>query len=128
MDPLPRTGTLVRICDDDYHLTSELDDAELRRVAAYVDQKMRQNAGRSGRANKTHLAVLAAMDIATELLRSQQEKGQMIQKACESIDLLRHLVEERSSLLSLTSDWTQRQPHLATPKKRQPLLQQLKRF
>lgn len=127
METIPETGTLVRICGDEYRLTSELDADHLRRVAAYVDQKMRETAGRSGRSNKTHLAVLAAMDIALELFKSQQEKGQMIQKACESIDLLRHLVEERSALLSLTSDWTQRQSELA-PKKRQPLLQQIKRF
>lgn len=127
METLPETSTLVRICGDEYHLTSELDTSALRRVAAYVDQKMRETAGRSGRSNKTELAVLAAMDIATELLKSQQAKGQMIQKACESIDLLRHLVEERRSLLSLTSEWTQRQPELA-PKKRQLLLPQVKRF
>jgi cell division protein ZapA len=127
METTPETGTLVQICGDEYRMTSELDAGDLQRVAAYVDQKMRQTASRSGRSNKTHLAVLAAMDIALELFRSQQEKGQMIQKACESIDLLRHLVEERSSLLSLTSDWTQSQPGLA-PKKRQLLLQQTKRF
>jgi len=85
-------------------MASELDAGDLRRIAAYVDQKMRENARRSGSSNKTKLAVLAAMDIALELFRSQQEKGQMIQKTCESIDLLRHLVEERSALLPLTSD------------------------
>ncbi len=128
METTPETGTLVRICGDEYRMSSDLDADALRRVAAYVDQKMCESASRSGNANKTKLAVLAAMEIALELFRSQQEKGQMIQKACESIDLLRHLVEERSSLLSLTSDWTQRQSHLAAPKKQQPLLQQLKRF
>lgn len=127
MEPTPETGTLVRICGDEYRMTSQLDAGELRRVAAYVDQKMRETASRSGPANKTDLAVLAAMDIAIELFKSQQEKGQMIQKACESVDLLRHLIEERSALLSLTSDWTQSQPGLAL-KKRQLLLQQAKRF
>ncbi|MCC7264813.1 MAG: cell division protein ZapA [Candidatus Latescibacteria bacterium] len=127
METIPETGTLMRICGDEYRMTSELDTADLRRVAAYVDLKMRETASRSGNSNKTQLAVLAAMDIATELLKSQQEKGLMLQKACESIDLLRHLVEERSSLLSLTSDWSQNQPEL-TPKKRLPLLQQIKRF
>ncbi|MBM3276875.1 MAG: cell division protein ZapA [Candidatus Handelsmanbacteria bacterium] len=95
---------MVRICGDEYRMASELDAGDLRRIAAYVDQKMRENARRSGSSNKTKLAVLAAMDIALELFRSQQEKGQMIQKTCESIDLLRHLVEERSALLPLTSD------------------------
>ncbi len=127
METTPETGTLVRICGDEYRMTSDLDADALRRVAAYVDQKMSENAGRSGSINKTNLAVLAAMEIALELFRSQREKGQMIQKACESIDLLRHLVEERSNLLSLTSEWTQRQTGLA-PKKRQLLLQQTKRF
>lgn len=127
MEPMLETGTLVRICGDEYRMTSDLEAADLRRVAAYVDQKMRETADRSGSANKTQLAVLAAMDIATELLKSQQEKGLMLRKACESIDLLRHLVEERGSLLSLTSDWTQNQPG-PVPGKRLPLLQQSKRF
>lgn len=127
METIPETGTLVRICGDEYRMTSDLSAADLRRVAVYVDQKMRETADRAGYANKTHLAVLAAMEIASELFRSQREKGQMIEKACENIDLLRHLVEERSALVSLTSDWTQRQASLV-PKKRQPLLQQLKRF
>lgn len=120
-------GTLVRIGGDEYRMASDLDADQLRRVAAYVDQKLRESASRTGRSNKTELAVLAAMEIALELFRSQQEKGEMIQKACESIDLLRHLVEERSALVSLTSDWTERQAGLAA-RKRQPLLQQLKRF
>lgn len=127
METIPEKGTIVRICGDEYRMASELDADALRRVAAYVDQKMRETAGRSGQSNKTHLAVLAAMDIALELFRSQQEKGHLIQKACESIDLLRHLVEERSTLLSLTSDMAQRQPVLV-PKKRQVLLPQVKRF
>lgn len=121
------TSTLVRIGGDEYRMASDLDADQLRRVAAYVDQKLRESASRTGRSNKTELAVLAAMEIALELFRSQQEKGEMIQKACESIDLLRHLVEERSALVSLTSDWTERQAGLAA-RKRQPLLQQLKRF
>jgi cell division protein ZapA len=120
MNTAIETGTLVQICGDDYRMTSELEAEDLRRVAAYVDQKMREAAANSGQSNKTRLAVLAAMEIALELFRSQQEKGRLIQKACENIDLLRHLVEERSALLSLTSDWAEQHSALAA-KKRPPL-------
>lgn len=127
MNTTLETGTLVRICGDDYRMTSGLEAEDLRRIAAYVDQKMREAATHSGQSNKTRLAVLAAMEIALELFRSQQEKGQLIQKACENIDLLRHLVEERSVLLSLTSDWAEQHSGLAA-KKRPPLTVPGKRF
>ena len=114
-------GIPVRIFGDEYRIASELNAEDLRRIAAYVDKKMEEAAAHSGRHNKTHLAVLAAMEIAVELFRSQQEKGQLIQKACENIDLLRHLVEDRSALVSLTSEWTDRQSRLALVKRCPPL-------
>ena len=113
-------GTPVRIFGDEYRIASELNAEDLRRIAAYVDQKM-ADAARAGRHHKTQLAVLAAMEIAVELFRTQREKGMLIQKACENIDLLRHLVEDRSALLSLTSEWSDRQARLALEKRPLPL-------
>jgi hypothetical protein len=77
-------------------------------VARLVDTKMREVAARSGRIPKTSVAVLAAMEIAAEYLRAQREEEDLIQRACDNLDRLNRLVEQRSTLVPLTSDWIER--------------------
>lgn len=101
-------GAVVGIFGDEYRIATEADTAEVQRVARLVDAKMREVAARSGRIPKTSVAVLAAMEIAAEYLRAQREEENQIQRACDNLDRLNRLVEQRSTLVPLTSDWIER--------------------
>lgn len=100
-------GAVVGIFGDEYRIASE-DTAQVQRVARLVDTKMREVAARSGRIPKTSVAVLAAMEIAAEYLRAQREEEDQIQRACDNLDRLNRLVEQRSTLVPLTTDWIER--------------------
>ncbi len=72
----PGTNVKVEIFDLPYNLRGS--DAEhVRRLAAYVDAKMRAVAQHTSTVNSLRVAVLAALNIADELfaLRSGQGKG-----------------------------------------------------
>ena len=101
-------GTIVQIFGEDYRIFGEGDIAEIQRVARHVDKKMREVAEQSGQISSTSLAVLAAMETTAELFQARQEKEQLIQKACTSIDRLKELVDQRSTLVPLTSKWLER--------------------
>jgi cell division protein ZapA len=96
---------LVEIFGEEYQIASEAASVDIQQVAAYVDRKMQEVAGRSGSGQKSSLAVLAAMEITAELLRVRQENEQLLKKAYDSIDRLSELIDQRSTLLPLTSDW-----------------------
>ena len=98
-------GAIVQIYGDEYRISGEADVAEIEQVARYVDQKMRAIAEQSGRLPKSSLAVLVAMEIAAELFQAQGEKEELIQRAYDNIDRLNRLVEQRSTLVSITSEW-----------------------
>ena len=101
-------GAVVQIYGDEYRISGEADVAEIQRLARYVDQKMREIAGQSGRLPKASLAVLVAMEIAAELFREHGEKEELIQRAYDNIDRLNKLVEQRSTLVPITSEWMER--------------------
>ena len=100
-----KRSVLVEIFGAEYQIASEADHIDIQQVAAYVDQKMKEVASHSGSGKKTSLAVLAAMEITAELMRVRQENEQLLQKAHESIKRLNQLIDQRSTLLSITSDW-----------------------
>lgn len=93
----------VRIFGEEFRIASD-NDVDIRKVAGYVDRRMAEVAARSGGRQRAQLAVLAAMEIAAELLRARWESEVMFKKACDNVDRLRTLVDERS-LLPLTSEW-----------------------
>ena len=90
-------GVLVQIGGSEYKIGGEPD--EVRTVAAYVDRKIQEVLKeQKGRPSKEQAAVLAAMEIAAELMRVVGERNAVTQKAHENIDRLSRLVEERSQL------------------------------
>ena len=95
-------GVLVQIFGDEYHIASDGDDvADIQRVASYVDQKMRELAGKQGGSvAKGRLAVWTAMEIAAELFSTAQERNMLTAKAHENLDRLTKLVEERADISS----------------------------
>lgn len=95
-------GVLVQIFGDEYQIASDGDDvADIQRVASYVDQKMRELAGKQGGSvSKSRLAVWTAMEIAAELFSTAQERNMLTAKAHENLHRLTKLVEERADISS----------------------------
>ena len=73
-------------------------------MAEYVDRKMRELQARQGSLPRGKVAVLAAMDIAAELLNVLQERQLIAEKAHERIDQLSRLIDERASLSASQSE------------------------
>ena len=65
MDKSP-DGIRVEIYDQEYHMRGELDPEYIRRLAQYLDGKMRAIAERSHTVDSLRVAVLAALNIADE--------------------------------------------------------------
>ncbi|MFO7245254.1 MAG: cell division protein ZapA [Thermaerobacter sp.] len=64
----------VRIFGETYVIRSaQADEEHIRRVAEAVDARMRELAGRYPGLNVTRLAVLAALNLADELLRLREQ-------------------------------------------------------
>lgn len=61
----------VEIFGQKYSLRSEEDAAHVRRVAAFVDGKMREVASGAPSASTLQVAVLAALDVASEYLLTE---------------------------------------------------------
>jgi len=59
-------GVKVEIYDQEYHMRGELDAEYIRRLAEYLDSKMRSIAQRTHTVDSLRVAVLAALNIADE--------------------------------------------------------------
>jgi cell division protein ZapA len=57
-----------------YHVRGEDDPSHLQQLAALVDHKMREVAGRSSSVDRAKVAILAALNIADELTRLEAER------------------------------------------------------
>ena len=104
MDKNQQQTESVRIFGKNFKIASD-EEVDVRQIAAYVDKRMSEVAQRSGTRQRTQLAVLAAMEIAAELLQAQQESEHLLKKACDNVDRLRALAEERTTLVPLTLEW-----------------------
>jgi len=92
-------GVLVQIMDEEYCIATQRDVGEVQRIAAYVDRRMREIAAqRVRRVPRTTLAVLAAMEIASELLGSLAEQERLAATARENLDRLQRLVDARAAI------------------------------
>lgn len=67
---------VVNICGDDYTLVAEESPSYMQRVGSYVDGKMREimDTAKVGRVNA---AVLTSVNIADELIKSQETAEQL---------------------------------------------------
>jgi cell division protein ZapA len=100
-----QSETSVHIFDETYRIASHLDADMTRQVADFVDTKMREIEARASHLSKSRIAVLAAMEMAADLLQIRQEREEMLRQTHDQIKKLSELVEQCSSLLPLTSDW-----------------------
>ena len=106
----PQTsGVIVQILDTEYRIATQREYAEIQRIAAYVDQKMREiSALHPGRVPTTTLAVLAAMEIAEELLGARNEQSQLARAAQDNLERLNRLVDVRAGIPASLLDRTAR--------------------
>ena len=100
-------GILVQIFGDEYQISSQNDPANVQRIAGYVDEKMRTIAKQhTGRVPKATLAVLAAMEITSELFGAMSEQSRLTEKAQENLERLTRLVDERADMFSSLGERT----------------------
>ncbi len=68
-------GVKVQIYGQSYTLVTDLDEAYVQQLAAYVDAKMQAITGMTSTVDTQKAAVLAALAIADELHSSRKEKS-----------------------------------------------------
>ena len=98
----------VRILDEEYRIASDLGVENTKTVVDCVDAKMREIAARTPRLPRAKVAVLAAMELAAEVVQVRKEREELLQQAYENITKLNELVDQRTTLLPLTSDWMEK--------------------
>ena len=83
----------VQIFGQPYSIRGELEQAYVEKLAAYVDQKMRDIADAGSTVDTQKVAVLGALAIADELHNAQMEKGEHEELLREQADRCLTLVE-----------------------------------
>ncbi len=88
----------VHIYNQTYQLVnSEDQDPEyIRLAAAYLDEKMQQTAAKVGHRSPLDIAILAALDIAEEVIRARQHKDALLNRADARIDSFTQLLSDDS--------------------------------
>ena len=86
----------VCIYNQTYHLVNseEQDPEYIRLAAAYLDEKMQQIAAVSGPRGPLDIAILAALNIAEEVLHARQHKDALIDRADARIDSFTRLLSD----------------------------------
>jgi len=83
----------VEIYDQVYPIQGNLEEAYIRKIAAYVDQKMRLIAELARTVDSQKVAVLAALAIADELHHLREERGEREEILKEQAERCLTLVE-----------------------------------
>lgn len=78
----------VQIFGSEYPLSTEENAEHTRKVAQYVDRKMREIAHQMSLRSVAQIAVLTAVNLADELFKEMEEGQKMHQIAVEKADLL----------------------------------------
>jgi cell division protein ZapA (FtsZ GTPase activity inhibitor) len=98
-------GVIVQIMGEEYRIATQRGFDEVQRIAAYVDEKTREIAAQhAGHVPRTTLAVLAAMEIAGELLGARSEQSQLAQTAQHNLERLSRLIDARAGIPSALLD------------------------
>jgi cell division protein ZapA len=89
-------GTQVHIFGQVYTLRTRDDGDRVRRVAARVDEKMSEVADRGAGADSYRVAVLAALELADELLRAEEVSEEYRTQVAEKSRRIESLLDEAS--------------------------------
>ncbi len=90
-------ATRVNIFGGEYSIRGEADPEYIRKVATYVDGKMREIDGELRVPSVSKVAILASLNIADELFKEKREKEQVVseieQRAARLLSVLDHSLE-----------------------------------
>jgi len=77
---MPPTTTAVEIFGSVYHVRGRDDTGYFQRLADLVDRKMREVAAQASTGDTSRIAILAALNMADELFRiQQQQEGERVE-------------------------------------------------
>ena len=88
----------VEIFGQTFTVTSEDDEAYVRQLASYVDQRMRQVGGASKTAVPLRVAIMAAMSIADEYYKASSREAEIEQEAARLSAALLERIEQSEKL------------------------------
>ena len=92
-----KDGVLVQIYDHQFRLGSDSrDPGYIQKAAAYLDGKMRRAAQEAGKRPPFELAIIAAMEIAEEVLEERTRTEHMLNKADERLNSFTERLESQS--------------------------------
>jgi cell division protein ZapA len=94
-----RRSIAVRILGHEYRVKSEADEAQVERVARYVDETMERIRERTKTVDSLDLAVLAALNLANDLLAGREQPRVPLAPVLEGPDRLRALIALAESAL-----------------------------
>ena len=84
----------VNIYGTEYPIRGEVDVEHIRRVAEYVDRKMREVDQNTAAKSSLKVAILAALNIADELFRERDEKASLVEGFENKAEQLSKLISE----------------------------------
>lgn len=82
----------VEIFGNRYTLKTEFPEEQVKRVAAYVDGKMREVAEGTKSVDSLHIAILTALNIAQDYLQERGNAEQLLQQIEEKTDRLEEFI------------------------------------
>ncbi len=92
-----KDGVLVHIYDYHFRLGSNSRDPEyIEKAAVYLDEKMRRAAEEAGKRSPFEIAILAAMEIAEEVLEERAKTARMLNEADERLNTFTERLESQS--------------------------------
>jgi cell division protein ZapA (FtsZ GTPase activity inhibitor) len=93
-----QSRTVVKIFDHQYRIGSASADAgAIEQAAAFLDERMRRIAGNMKRRVPLEVAILAAMEIADEVLRFRDRREQLLSEADERISRFTRELEDKTA-------------------------------
>ncbi len=88
-----KRSTAVKIFGREYRIRSDESEESVQRIAAYVDGKMQELAGNPGSPDPLGVAVLAALNMAGELLPGRDDRQATAGITAERVRKLIHIAD-----------------------------------
>jgi len=82
----------VEIFGHRYTLKSEFPEEQVKRVAEYVDNKMKEVAEGTKSVDSLHIAILTALNIAQDYLQARGNREQLVRQIEEKTDRLEEFI------------------------------------
>ncbi len=84
----------VNIFGSEYSLIGDDDENSVRQIAAIVDEKMREIDHSTNITSITKIAILAALNIAEELIQERQYRDRLLEQINEEARKMNHKISE----------------------------------